>query len=272
MMLLPDERNDRDEVAAASPTLAGDDDSDSSLPAFEIKFLLDDATASKVQAWARRHLRADPHGETPDSGEYGVTTLYLDTTDFAVFHRSPELGGAKHRVRRYGSEPHCWLERKVRRGNSVRKRRVRVALDAVAKLAGVAAPLAADGRVADWFEAEVRHHALAPVCAIAYRRTAFFGSGDQGGYRMTLDRGIAGVARAAWDVADVRDGVAIASASINGSHAPPPIVCELKFRDALPNLFKQLVAELLLESSSFSKYRRTAGAVGLVKAAPTDAR
>jgi len=240
-----------------SPSLFGEDGDAVTLPpaAFEQKFLVTPEVATRVAAWARAQMRPDPHGDphadegggSSCSGDYFVTTLYLDTPDFAVFHRAPELQGAKYRIRRYGAEPVAWLEKKVRTGDRVHKRRLRVELPEIARLG---APR--------WFDEEVADLGLAPTCAVAYRRTAFLGSGDHGPFRLTLDRALEGMARRTWEF------------GTNGapSHAllPDRVVCELKFRDALPHLFKQLLAQLGLEPSSFSKYRRLAVAAGLVEA------
>jgi len=235
-----------------SPSLdgGGDEAVDAPVAAFEQKFLLAADVGARVAAWARAELRPDPHGDA--SGDYFVTTLYLDTPDFAVFHRAPELHGAKYRIRRYGAETVAWLEKKVRDGDRVQKRRVRVGLPEIARL-----------DAARWFDEEIRDLGLAPTCAVAYRRTAWFGSGDHGPFRLTLDRALEGAAHRAWEI---------------GSNGAPSlallqdrVVCELKFRNALPQLFKRLLAEVGLEPSNFSKYRRMAVAAGLVEAKHDDA-
>lgn len=236
-----------------SPSLVGEDGDAVAVPpaAFEQKFLVTPEIAARVVAWARAGLRPDPHGD-PASGDYLVTTLYLDTPDFAVFHRAPELHGAKYRIRRYGAEAVAWLEKKVRTGDRVQKRRLRVDLPEIARLG-----------TPRWFDEEVADLGLAPTCAVAYRRTAFLGSGDHGPFRLTLDHALEGMARRVWDLA----------AACDPRHAlvPDRVVVELKFRDALPHLFKQLLAEVGLEPSSFSKYRRLAVAAGLVEAKHDDA-
>jgi len=240
-----------------SPSLVGEDGDAVAVPpaAFEQKFLVTPEIAARVVAWARAGMRPDPHGDphaaegggSSSSGAYFVTTLYLDTPDFAVFHRAPELHGAKYRIRRYGAEAVAWLEKKVRTGDRVQKRRVRVELPEIARLG---APR--------WFDEEVADLGLAPTCTVAYQRTAFLGSNDHGPFRLTLDHALEGRARRAWDLAAAGDP----------RHAlvPDRVVVELKFRDALPHLFKQLLAEVGLEPSGFSKYRKTAVAAGLVEA------
>lgn len=224
---------DRPPREALSPALVVGDDV-TSAPAYELKFLLDEPTARKVLESARAHLRPDPHGEAGD-GAYVVTTLYLDTPDFDVFHRSEALRGAKYRLRRYGRETQVWLEKKIRRKGQVRKRR-------------------SPGPAADWFDEELARHELRPALAVEYRRSAFFGSGDHGHYRLTLDRGIVGRPRSAFDLGEVGEGARL---------EPGLVVCELKFLDALPGVFKRLVAEHGLEPADFSKFRRLLVATGV---------
>jgi hypothetical protein len=235
-----------EEPSARSPSLftAGE----TTLPAYEQKFLVDEATARAVVATTREQLRPDPHADASDAA-YSITTLYLDTPRFDVFHEAPELEGAKYRVRRYGQESRVWLEKKTRRGDRVWKRRMAVAIDA-------------PERGSSWFHDEVRARDFRPVLAVAYRRAAYFGTGDQGPFRLTLDRAIVGTPRATWDLAEVTSGTRL---------EPDRVVCELKFRDALPALFKRLVAELNLAPTRFSKYRRLLVATGIVAARPTDA-
>jgi len=235
-----------EEPAARSPSLF--DSGESMTPAYEQKFLVDEATAQAIVAAARAQLRPDPHADASD-GAYRVTTLYLETPGFDVFHEAPELEGAKYRVRRYGDETRVWLEKKVRRGDRVRKRRS--AVESVAARASCA-----------WFDEETRARDFRPLLAVGYRRTAFFGSGDQGPYRLTLDRGILGAPRESWDLAEVTEGVQL---------EPERVVCELKFRDALPGLFKRLVSEWMLVPTPFSKFRRLLLATGLVAPGSNDA-
>jgi hypothetical protein len=55
--------------------------------ASEIKFVIDPSLAPRVSAWARKHLKADPHGTGAFQDEYETSSLYFDTGDFDVFNR-----------------------------------------------------------------------------------------------------------------------------------------------------------------------------------------
>src|SRR5678809_703047 len=103
----------------------------------EIKFLVDEATGLRIREWARKRLEADPHGTGPHADEYRVSTLYLDTAARDVFHRRGSYGRSKYRVRRYGEEPRVFLERKLRTGSRLAKRRTDIPLDSLHTLKAV---------------------------------------------------------------------------------------------------------------------------------------
>src|SRR4051812_26013707 len=92
----------------SSPSLAPD----GTAPAYELKFLLHEAQAQLVEAWARRRLMLDPHGEPALAGAYRTVSLYFDTPQLDVYQRTPSYKRRKFRVRRYGAAPLLFLERK----------------------------------------------------------------------------------------------------------------------------------------------------------------
>lgn len=220
------------------------------IPAFEVKFLLADALAAQVQAWAHRHMQLDAYGDPQRDGAYQTTTLYLDTPERDVFHRSPKHRRRKFRLRRYGSETRVYLERKSRRGDRVQKWRSDVPLEELAALATNEYPAGWSGV---WFLERTQARALRPACRMTYERTAFVQRIDEGALRLTLDRQIRGIATSDWDLLPLAAGHAI---------LPGQVICELKFRSGLPQLFKELIQQLQLEAGSVSKYRRMMVATG----------
>src|SRR6185437_13336869 len=99
--------------------------------AYEVKYRLTAQEAESVQAWAYERLTPDPHGE---GGVYRTTSLYLDTPVFDIYHKTRGYRRSKYRLRRYGAEEWVHLERKIRRGDRVRKSRVAIALAEVPRL------------------------------------------------------------------------------------------------------------------------------------------
>ncbi len=209
--------------------------------AYELKFLLPPGEAERVEAWARRRLTADPHG---DGGTYRTTTLYLDTPFFDIYHKSPGHRRSKYRLRRYGSGDLVYLERKRRRGDRVAKRRECLPL---AELPGLPGPDA----VGTWFGERVRERLFRPVCWIGYDRTAFLATTPAGPVRLTLDRAVVGTPADAWAVPALVEGRELLAGEV---------LLELKYRWALPGLFRELLADLPARPARGSKYARCVAA------------
>jgi len=221
------------------------------IPAFELKLVLPETLARTLEAWAEQRMQRDQFGNPEDGGAYQTTTLYLDTPQFDVFHRSPGFRRRKYRLRRYGLESRIYFERKSRRGDRVRKRRSDALLHDLPRL--VADEAAAEWSGA-WFRERIALHSLLPACRVTYRRTAFVQASDQGPVRLTFDREIRGVSDGSWDLTPVDGGDCL----LDGA-----VVCEFKFRESLPALFKQVIVDLQLQSGSMSKYRRLMARHGL---------
>ena len=226
-------------------------------PAFELKMLVPEELARQVEAWAVSHLRRDEHALQSPDGTYDTTTLYLDTPALDMFHRQPGHRRRKYRLRRYGLSDVVFLERKARRGDKVRKRRTLVAAESLGDRLAAAPVPAWEG---DWFRARVAARGLHPVCRISYRRTAFVAHSNDGPLRVTLDRQLCGIAAADWNLLPVGANQTQVVPNLLGEH----VVCEFKFRNTLPQLFKEVIADLGLQVGSVSKYRRMLVALGLV--------
>lgn len=212
-------------------------------PAFELKFQLDEPLARAVEECVRDRLPLDSHGDSALGGAYRTTTLYLDTEARDVFHRSESYKRRKYRLRRYGTEPQIFLERKSKRGDRVRKLRTTVPDDEMAFLAN---PLSVTTWAGHWFHRELVERGLRPACVIGYERTAYTAATAEGPLRLTVDRHLRGTPAGEWHVPHGDGGLAF----LNGQ-----AVLEFKYRTALPALFKELLAEFRLTPGGSSKYR-----------------
>ncbi len=212
-------------------------------PAFELKFLLDEGQAQEVEAWAQRRLALDPHGDPALGGAYRTTTLYTDTPGLDVYHRSPSFRRRKYRVRRYGSAPWLFLERKLKAGDRVAKRRAAVPGEEISSLAGPMSLMTWPGH---WFHRSLVNRRLGPACRIAYQRTAYAGSCPEGPLRLTLDRRARGLLTEEWNVDPFEGGLPLLTGQV---------IVEFKFRSALPGPFKELVQGMRLRPAVVSKYR-----------------
>ncbi len=236
-------------TAHESPALAA--------PAYEVKFLLTEPQAREVEAMLRGHLALDPHADPTLGTAYRVTSVYFDTPALDVYRRTPGHRVHKFRLRRYGSDPTAYLERKSKRRGQVSKHRTAVPL---AELAGLAD--APEGWSGVWFARHLAARGLRPVCRMTYERTAFVGAGPSGPIRLTFDRAARGVASSDPRVEPVAEGLDL----LRGD-----VIAEFKFLAAMPPLFKEVIAALWLTPSGVSKYRRCVGAMAPKAGDPADA-
>ena len=220
-------------------------------PAFELKFLLTETEARQIEAWARRRLTLDPHGDPALGGAYHTTSLYCDTPQLDVYHRAPSYKRRKFRVRRYGAAPWTFLERKSKWGDRVAKRRVAITDE---ELVHLTRPMSLVDWPGHWFHRSLFMRRLQPACLIAYQRLAYFGSCPESPLRLTLDRRVRGILCADWRVSPFDAGLPLLTEQV---------ILELKFRNALPTPFMELVQQMRLTPDAVSKYRRCRDAWGV---------
>jgi hypothetical protein len=223
-------------------------------PAYELKFLLDEARARDVEAWAQQRLALDPHGDPALSGAYRTTSLYFDTPELDVYYRSARYKRRKFRVRRYDSLSWAFLERKSKWGDRVAKRRTALA---EAELPLLANPMSLMTWHGHWFHRRLLARRLGPACQIVYQRTAYVGACPEGPLRLTLDRCAHGLLTDEWNLTPSEGGLPLMVGQV---------ILEFKFRLALPTPFKELVADLRLSPRSVSKYRLCREAWGVPSA------
>lgn len=227
----------------ASPSLVTGDEA-----AYELKLRLPLDLATRVEQWARERFVPDGHG---DDGRYRTTSLYCDTSRLDTYLRTKGYRRTKYRLRRYGDAVQVFLERKKRQGDRVAKRRDAVGMEDLAFFAGVD-PL--EDWVGGWFLDRLRARDLRPTCRVVYNRTALVGVGPTAGLRLTIDRDLVGVPTREWDLSAVRDGKEL---------LPDGAILELKFRDVLPGVFRDLLATLPPDLGRVSKYRTCVRTWGL---------
>ena len=225
--------------------------------AYELKFELAQHDVVRMKSWARRHLLPDPHGV---DGCYQVTSVYCDTPTFDVFHRTDGYRGSKLRLRRYGSAPLIFLERKVKKGDRVRKRRVEVSPEDLPRLSTyIAGTIPPAGWAAGWFLDKALKKHVAPTCRVGYRRTAFFGTTGGQNVRLTIDENLIGVPARGWEALPLQEGLDL---------LPGGALLELKFQDSIPALFRGLLPELPAQTARISKFRRCIQLCGLATPVP----
>jgi len=216
----------------------------------EIKFAVEAARAPEVQQWMRAHLEPDPHGSGPDHDQLMTSSLYFETAAFDVFHRRGSYGKSKYRVRRYGTSPIMFLERKFRTDRVLIKRRTSAALADFDRI---------DGGTPDpswygyWFHRRLIARRLRPLVQVAYVRTARLGHSPHGKVRMTLDF-------------DLRVLPLPDRAFLPGTGLPlleEQNIIEIKYSVEMPPLFRQMIDRFGLTSRAVSKYRAGLHLLGL---------
>lgn len=214
------------------------------LSAHEVKFLIGRDEAASVLDWAKSRLQTDPYSRPEAGGGYSISSLYLDTTDFAVYRKKGSFGRAKFRIRRYGVSSRVFLERKLKVGDKVAKRRTDLPIHELPELdlEGVK-----DGeRPSAWYEKRLRLRGLRVVCQISYERIAMIGSNEFGPIRLTLDEALH-VAR--------MDSPCFVDPGTGCHMLENHMILELKFRGKMPVMFRDLAQSLTLQPGAVSKYR-----------------
>jgi hypothetical protein len=225
---------------------------------YELKFTVAQNLAAEIQDWALENMGPDPFLAGREVDSYQVTSLYLDTPQFGIFHRQPESENRKYRVRRYGDSSMVWLEVKRKKGDLVRKKRTWIDETTVSGLTqSVDSIEEQETENSDrWFRERINRYELQPCTWIEYRRFARVHESTSLGARLTIDRDIRCLTARDWSVPN---GLGATASCIT-----PHCQLELKFCNTLPALFKSLMNTFSLARSVLSKYRTSVNVCYLI--------
>ncbi|MSV31420.1 MAG: polyphosphate polymerase domain-containing protein [Bryobacterales bacterium] len=218
----------------------------------EMKFLISPGCADAIREWSRANMSPDPHAGGLAGDEYRVTSLYLETEDFAVYKRRGSFGRSKYRVRRYGESECIFLERKIKTRNRVGKMRSIVDLDEVKWLEHAETPKRWAGH---WFHQREQARRLRPVCQISYNRMARLAVSETGPMRLTLDHDLRAAPAREYAFRDLEGAIAL---------LPNQRILELKYKAEIPGMFKGLMQQFDLRPQASSKYRMAVEALCLI--------
>lgn len=208
-------------------------------PAFEMKFLVGEEVAGRLETRLRREFALDAHGDPALDGAYLTSTLYCDTEAMDVFRQSPGYSIRKFRLRRYGKDSRIFLERKTKWGDRVHKRRSSIVDLELPALKENGPASAWPGH---WFRRRLQIHRLAPACQIGYERLAYVAPG----LRVTLDRKLRCAPARDWVIGLTDEGLPILVGSV---------ILEFKYAVSLPAVCKSLIQDFNLLPRRVSKYR-----------------
>jgi hypothetical protein len=231
-----------------SPSLATDAQARSN--AKEVKFVLCEETAVEVERRIAESFAPDPHciGGTG----YQLASIYCDNPTWDVYYRRGRCRYCKFRVRRYDQADVAHLERKVKKGYQVRKKRCELPVSSLSELE---TPTNRLNQSVYKYRSQLTRQTMRPVCLIRYERTAYFGAIDTQPVRMTFDRHICGQRWNQWS---------FDSSDTNSELLPNLVVCEFKFRGSMPTALKELAHQFSLTPTGLSKYRRCVEQVALI--------
>jgi len=222
--------------------------------ASEIKFQVPEFAGEEILNWARSRLLPDPNAsEDGQNGSYQITSLYFDTQGYDVYHRNGSFARSKYRIRRYGPSKVVFLERKLKTGGLVSKRRAAVGVAELERLQENEPDASWPGF---WYHQRLLARQLRPICQITYRRIALVALTQYGPVRLTLDRSIQAVPLNSVGFNDLSPGVPLSD---------DRVIVEFKFRMDMPALFKDLVEQFAMLPKRISKYRLAVVALGLVE-------
>ena len=235
-------------------------DNKGKLKRIEMKFQLDATLSEQVRGWARDHLGVDANCNPEKGDTYDISTLYLDSAELDIFHRTGRIGSAKHRVRRYGGEQTLWLETKRKKKMTVRKNRTAVfESDYLARCTATSVGTPSDAWCGNWFVDRIGQRQLQPAIRINYRRFARVATLDGKAMRLTIDSDMHAQSIRGWHVGgpscDRADAVPFGDNEI----------LELKFHGAMPWLFKELLRTFVIPATGYSKFRTAIAVQGIAE-------
>lgn len=216
----------------------------------EIKFVVDAARGPEIQAWMRANLAPDEFGSGPERDQFETSSLYFETGQFDVFHRRGSYGKSKYRVRRYGTSPIMFLERKFRTDRVLIKRRTTAALEDFRRIELQEPDPEWYGF---WFHRRLLARRLKPLVQVSYVRTARLGSSPHGKVRMTLDMDLR--------VLPLPDGAFLPGVGLPLMEQSN--IIEIKYCVTLPPVFRDVISRFSLTTQPVSKYRAGLALLGL---------
>lgn len=224
---------------------------------YELKYLLSHAAALRVRKFVQQHLELDEYGQGQPDLAYPVHSLYLDSDDWTLYHRS--LNGDKNRfklrVRYYDERPTTpvFFEIKRRMKDVILKQRCGIKRGGEADvLAGLFPPekyllskAAEDLQALHRFQELMLRVQAKPQMHVAYRREAYVNTFNNE-VRVTFDRSVLAVPRPGGELVTHMDQPLVCTTDL--------VILELKFTDRFPNWFRDLVETFDCFQSGAAKY------------------
>ena len=224
---------------------------------YELKYRLSNSAALRVRKFVQQYLELDEYGQGQPDLAYPVHSLYLDSDDWTLYHRS--LNGDKNRfklrVRYYDERPTTpvFFEIKRRMKDVILKQRCGVKRGGEADvLAGHFPPekyllskAAEDLQALHRFQELMLRVQAKPQMHVAYRLEAYVNTFNNE-VRVTFDRFVRAVPRPGGELVTHMDKSLVCTTDL--------VILELKFTDRFPNWFRNLVETFDCFQSGAAKY------------------
>lgn len=220
----------------------------------EFKYLIDEQQAEQVRRLIAPYCEPDEYNGTAGLG-YPIYSLYLDTPSYA-FHLAKLRNDAdrvKLRARVYDDSGPVHLEVKRKHVDVIHKTRVAVPRDQWVDAARGFGPRL-EGRKAAHLEAFAHLAAQSgaePKLLVQYEREAYASTVDQYA-RVTFDRAVRASTQRSWSIEP--DGAWVVLDAGRDGRVEGFTLLELKAELLMPYWMVDLVRELRLKNTGFSKY------------------
>ncbi len=217
---------------------------------YEKKYMIDQATYEELNKRLAEFMEPDAYSR--NGGFYSICNIYYDTNTDALIRKSIEkpVYKEKLRLRAYGvpgMESQSFVEIKKKYRGIVNKRRTTMPLKQAVDFLDKGIIPAAEGinqQVLKEIEYFKSFYQLVPKVYISYDRRAYFGKEDPG-FRVTFDN----------NIQTRRTDLKLESGSYGEQILQPgKWIMEVKISGAAPEWFTNILTELRIYPTSFSKY------------------
>ena len=217
---------------------------------YEKKFVISDEVYRQIIERISEYMVPDSHSK--DGGIYSICNIYYDTEDDYLIRRSIDkpIYKEKIRLRSYGVpdlNSEAFIEIKKKFKGNVNKRRITLPLhEAMDYLNNDIKPpsIPCNSQIFREIEYMRQRYVLVPKLYLSYDRRAYFGKADKS-LRITFDR----------NITTRREDLNLQSGSYGQKILPKNYwIMEIKVPEAIPMWLTNILSELKVYKTSFSKY------------------
>ncbi|MGN0290639.1 MAG: polyphosphate polymerase domain-containing protein, partial [Lachnospiraceae bacterium] len=210
---------------------------------YEKKYILSKEIYEKLRE------KTEPYMQEDEYGMHTIRNLYFDNWSDELIRTSIEkpVYKEKFRIRCYekpSKDTRIFLEIKKKYRGIVNKRRVEMTVKQAEQYLKSGLYLGEKPQILKEIDYFLQFYKVEPKLYLAYDRVALYGKEDKD-FRITFDQNI----RSRWEHLDLVDDTGVEYLLEEGTS-----LMEVKTKDALPLWFTEILSELQIRNTSFSKY------------------